>query len=550
MNKYTTFIILIWACVNYAQKNFVKLEVNQKKITVGSDLVITVRANVEGEITINFPAEFIRGYEVFSGMEQEVDYNSGMVNTISYYAQNGSFKKSGTFTIGPAYVKRGKNIYKSNTVEVSVQKESVDNTNGSVSAKQLSQLAFGVIEVNKSDIFEGEPLIVQAKVYSKFAPTSIEDYQSYKIDQTLDKHVLENSQQLTAKKETLKGVSLFAIKHDRNLIFPSGSGILQINPFKLILKQHSDGMAIVSGGTHVNIKPLPDGAPQSFIGMVGDLSIDCNFNGECAAKGDILKMELVLTGSGNLHNIDPPNLKFSKGFILFGKPKITENYSFGAKGAEGKVIFEYTLQSTDNKPKTIKDQNISYFDPAKAKYITLKLKGYQTKGSEPQTVSHKGTTTIVKNNENSKIPSKKEQNGSVPWFAISTSLLVLLGFIGFYAFRKKVSTATQLETVKAPVISSETWEDLENQRVNIKSNAMATLMIKALNLKYFGTTLNLDKSTLFNHLSQENTELHTEIQSFISKVHESEYGLNLSASDQADIQTEFDRIYTKIQQII
>ena len=120
MKAYLTIIFFSFACILWAQKNIIKLEVDQKRIKLGESLVITVRSNIEGEISIDFPPEFVRGYDVMSGMEQVVDYNSGIVNTINYYSQNGSFKKVGTFTIGPAYIKRGKHVYKSNTVQVTI----------------------------------------------------------------------------------------------------------------------------------------------------------------------------------------------------------------------------------------------------------------------------------------------------------------------------------------------------------------------------------------------------------------------------------------------
>ena len=155
MEKLYALLLFSIACLVHAQKPMVKLEVNQIKITLGNELIITVKSNIEGEITIDFPAEFVRGYNVMSGMEQVVDYNTGAVNTISYYSQNGSFKKTGNFVVGPAYIKRGKHVYKSNVVKVSVQKERIDQGNGSVTAKQLKQLAFGTIEVNKYSVYEG-----------------------------------------------------------------------------------------------------------------------------------------------------------------------------------------------------------------------------------------------------------------------------------------------------------------------------------------------------------------------------------------------------------
>ena len=49
-------------------------------------------------------------------------------------------------------------------------------SNGLISAKMLSDPAFGVVQTSKSVIYEGEPVVIGAKIYSKFQPTNIYNY--------------------------------------------------------------------------------------------------------------------------------------------------------------------------------------------------------------------------------------------------------------------------------------------------------------------------------------------------------------------------------------
>jgi hypothetical protein len=557
MTKLFTVFICSLVCILHAQKHIVKLEVNQKKLTLGNELIITVRSNVEGEISIDFPSEFVRGYDVMSGLEQEVDYNTGIVNTISYYSQNGSFKKTGTFVVGPAYIKRGKHIYKSNTVQVTVQKEPIDNSNGTITSRQLKQLAFGVIEVNKTSLYEGEPLLVQAKVYSRFAPTSIEDYQSYKLEQSLDKHTLDNSQNLTAKRETIKGVGMFVINHDRNLVFPSGGGALQINPFKLILRQNNDGVAVVSTGTNITVKPLPSHAPPSFIGFVGALTAQCQYEGSCDKKGDVLKLEVVLTGKGNLHNIDAPKIKLSKGLIQFGKPELTEEFSFGPHGADGKVIFKYSIQSTDNNVKSIDKIRVTYFNPEKEEYITLSMDGYQSNATKSvATINNKGTTTIIKKDPNQKKNTSGEKSSNtISWVVLCISSVLFLASFGVFYSRKKSLSVEQDKPIKessplkSHAINRHSFDEQFDQALSEQDLTRIERIVFSTLAQAFNKPVDvINKEELLDELRLRNESEFIQIAAWSNAIQQAKYGLNLNDSDEQHLLNESKSVFALIKQ--
>lgn len=558
MTKLITLVLIGIVCVLHAQKPVVKLEVDQTKITLGNELIITVKSNVEGEISINFPSEFVRGYDVMSGMEQEVDYNTGLVNTISYYSQNGSFKKAGTFSIGPAYVKRGKQVFKSNTVQVTVQKEHVDNGNGTITPKQLKQLAFGVIEVNKTSLYEGEPLIVQAKVYSRFAPTSIEDYQTYKIDQSLDKQPLDNAQNLTARKETVKGVGMYVITHDKNLLFPTGSGALQINPFKLVLRQHFDGLAVVSTGANVNIKPLPNNSPKSFIGFVGTLEAKGQYKGSCDKKGDIIKLELVLSGKGNLHNVDPPTLNLSKGLIQFGKPSLTEAYSFGPQGAAGKIIYNYSIQSTTNDKKEIYDLLISYFNPEKEAYVTLTLDGFKSTDIQTNSpITKKGTTTVLKPDKNNQsIKPVSSKRNLIAWGILSLAAVLFLATIGLIYFLRKPKLVEVIPTNEA--IKTTTPHPLNLSAVTLNDefqNAIKHGSLSGIEHVIFSTIAlglkkipaNYTNESLIDEMRVLNESEAQQINHWYTNMQQAKYGLNVNNLDDHEIITQSKTIFELVK---
>ena len=555
------YLFLFFALYGQSQKAIVKLEIEPKTTQVGEEIVVTVKTNVQGEIDIDFPSAFVNGYAVMNGMEQEMDYNSGRVISYYYYSQNGVLKKEGSYTFGPAYVKTGKKIYKSNTVEVTVQKEAFINSTGEISAKQLKQPAFGVIEVSKKKVYEGEPLIINAKVYARFYPTHIEDYQSYNANGILDKHELSSNSRLVAQQERIKNVELYGITYDRSLVFPTGSGKIQIDPFKLILKRGFEGAPIVSTGTLVEILPLPKNQPKSFIGMVGKLTMDCQLNKKEIKKGDVFSVNMTLEGCGNLHNLEYPKIKLPKGLTLYGDPKHTEKFSFTSNGAEGKIDLEYTIQVNKEGSFTIPPIEVSYFDIKSKKYVTLKSDEVILDGNEVQlsASNSKGKTTVIAekqtnieaNNDN----SKSIINSPFVWVSLS-SLLLIAGFIGFASRTKKSPTIAFDKTISNPepqVVYS--WNDVDKHLANaenaLNQSQSSEFLLAIENAIIYGLRVSLkENSTVFssNQLLQKleqktaNSRLVDELGLVLEKCQNARYGWGLSPDEQKDLLPEVKRV--------
>jgi hypothetical protein len=550
MKNFVLFVFYLFVTIHFfGQKPIVKLEIEPKSVQIGDEIVVTVKTNVQGEIDIDFPSAFVNGYAVMNGMEQEMDYNTGRVISLYYYSQNGVLKKEGSYTFGPAYVKSGNKIYKSNTVEVVVQKEAFVNSSGEITAKQLKQAAFGVIEVSKKKVYEGEPLILNAKVYSHFYPTHIEDYQSYNAKGILDKHELSANNRLVANQERIKNVEIYGITYDRSLVFPNGAGKMQIDPFKLILKRGFEGMPVVSTGTVVEVLPLPKNQPKSFIGMVGRLSMNCELNKKEIKKGDVFSIKMSLQGIGNLHNIDFPKMQLPKGLTLYGDPKEVEKFTFTSNGAEGKIDLEYTIQVNKEGSFTIPPIEVSYFDVKTKKYVTIKSDQIKLDGNEVQlsSTNSKGKTTIITEKQNNQIGSNESENDSFfssPFVWVSLSSLVLIA--GFFALasrtKKKSPTIAFDKSISIDTISiKHTWNDVENHLVEaenaIKLNDSNQLILSCENALLTGirVVLNEHSSSISTaELLQrfrnniENEEFSDDLKLMLEKCQNARFGWGLS----------------------
>ena len=547
-------VFLFVALCSFGQKPIVILEVEPKEAEVGEMLTITVRANVQGEIDVDLPSGFVHGYEIMNGMNQEIDYNTGKVINYFYLSQNGAMPKAGTFKFGPAYVKKGNKVYRSNTVTVTIRKENTAPvTNGNeITAKQLRQPAFGIIEKSKSVIYEGEPLILNAKVYSIFDPSHLEDYQEYKLDGALDKHDITTSSRITVREEKIKRTSYYAFEHDKKVIFPIGTGKFTIEPFKLMLRRGIEGVPITSSSTAIEVKPLPANAPSDFIGGVGSFTMKSSIDRKTLKQGDVITLIVEVEGYGNLQNISEPKLNLPKGFVIYGDPIVKEDISFGSRGAEGKITYEYNIQVTKFGDLTFPATTLSYFDPIKEKYVQISSE--ETKLSVSKNagfkISDKATTTLVESKGQDIFPFKNGDEISTEHDSFVHSFLfwpvvtlpILCGiFLGLF-WRKReeneIHVVQKQEKQQAKVgiqyLFSEAETALSNQDYAnyyglIEKGLQRSMALYLRN----DDSLILSKSTIIEELKQQNVDASkiNALQQLFTACEEARYGFGSSSEN-------------------
>ncbi|MES2588413.1 MAG: BatD family protein [Bacteroidota bacterium] len=454
MKHIFSIISCLLVFLGICQKASVNLSVDTKSLQIGNPITFTVKSNVEGNVEIDFPDEFIQGYGSMSGMEQEMDYNSGSVHTIYYFSQNGTFKENGTYTIY-AYVKNKKAIYKSNKVTVKVEKESIANEDD-ICKKNLRQPIFGIIQRSKTKIYEGEAVVLESKVYSKLNINMLEAYQSFELDGGSEVKEIDKTNNLLLSKENYKGHNLLTFTYGKQVIFPSSVGKFRIKPFEMSL-QYNDGgifserISFTSNSSSIEVIPLPENAPKDFIGGVGKFDFAYTLDKTSVKQNDVLVLEVKITGVGNIQNINKPNLKLPKGMIIYGDPEVKEDIDYNTNGAEGTVVYTYNLQVLQAGEKKLPNLSISYFDPNLKKYITLSEKGKTIEVLPSKTAQ--APISIAKNDvkpANEKLPKEEEKElaqvesfASSKWFWPSVLSPLFLAFVGgVFFFKKRDKTST------------------------------------------------------------------------------------------------------------
>jgi hypothetical protein len=449
MKKFIGIFFLCWSVtLLYAQRPNVRLEVSTSTPQVGQTLTITVKANVQGQLEVDLPKSFQSGNSTMSSMQQEIDYNTGEVVTYFLHSQNGSFTRSGNFSVGPAVIRKGSKVFKSNVVNVVVKQDQPPQSNSETfTRRQLSQPAFGIIQTSRNQIFEGEPLVLNGVIYSRFTPTHLEEYESYAIEGTADKHALdEDSENIMMTEKNIGGIYFNTFHYDKQILFPLSTGKIKINPFKMLLMRGLESFELISSSTTVEVLPLPGKAPQTFTGAVGTYSTSCSAKTENVQKGSILELQFTVKGKGNLHQLNVPKLSLSSAFEQYGDPEVKEDFSFGQNGAEGKVTYTYFVKILKAGVQQLKGPGFSYFDPAKKSYISvdaaqIDLGTLPGEIAEDQRESKEQKDTFVS-------ATKKGRNSdSMPTFILillGAGIPLLLSILYRWKSKKKVSDESRI----------------------------------------------------------------------------------------------------------
>lgn len=458
MKQLLSIFLFILTFICWGQKANVQLSIEPKSADVGEVITITVRSNVQGEVEIdNLPSSFVHGYDVMNGMEQEMDHNTGEIITFYYLAQTGAFGKAGKYTIGPAFIKKGNKSYSSNKVTITIG-DKTQMSSGNVTASQLKDPAFGVIQTNKSVIYEGEPILVSAKVYANFNPSHLDGYRGYELTGAVDKNPVGNPSRIVVEPEQFRNKQMFSFEYDKNIIFPTGTGTMKITPYTMNLYKGHKSFSFTSNHKTITIQPLPPNPPKDFIGAVGNFTVSRSIESKKVKQGDVFKLIITVSGVGNIQNIIEPKPKLPKGFIVYGDPIINENYSYCSHGAEGKMIYEYNIQANIAGDVQIPATSISYFDLNAEKYITLK-----TDDSQIQIIEDKNYIVQGDNQIDNKLPSESDPisdlrptniieekdsfyGSSIFWTAVSTPFLC--AFLFLFLVRKKKQNASSNEFKK------------------------------------------------------------------------------------------------------
>jgi hypothetical protein len=440
--KFYLFSFLLFSFVGFSQNNTLNLSVSISNPEVGEAIEISVKSSVNGTIQVLLPTEFVSG-GAMTGMTQQISNSTR--STVYYRTEMGYFQREGEYVIGPAKIRTGNKIYTSNklTIRVITAGNVGSSTHSPSAPKNLSdKIAFGLIETNKTSVYLGEPVQINARVYAQFEPRSFEDYKEYLSKGIPDKQKIANPDITNVELKNYQNKRFYSFSYDKSICFPTETGTFTIQPFQMTLGNFFDQEKIVSESGALIVKPLPGPKPSSFTGTVGKVKMERIIKKSARKQGDVAIVSFIFSGKGNIHSIEIPDLKLPPSIQLYGDPEIKEDFQFNENGAEGKLTIDYNLQMLDPGKLLLPSFQFTYFDLETEKYVTsladsIYFEVVRTPGFDRKKAQEEANKRLTSKK------NTKENTGSL--WSVKTILLSVglgLGFLAsvlFLIFRKRKS---------------------------------------------------------------------------------------------------------------
>lgn len=530
-------------------QNKVVLQIDPVEVEEGVPFVISVKSEVDGMMEIdNLPGSF-QGAGVSKMSNYHIDHTTGQAMRSFEFQQNGIIAKKGTYTIGPAWIKNGNKTYKSNTVTISV-KDKVVFYNGGITAKQLQDPAFGVVQINKPEIYEGEAVLTSAKVYAKFEPTGVPSYQEYVVQGTIEKHPASSRAYNNWTIETMRGKEYVVGVVDKQIVFPSGTGNVHIDPFSMILSQGFNSFKVVSSPAIIKVKPLPVNPPKDFIGAVGEFKIIRELDSSKIKQGDVISMKIIVEGTGNVQNSLEPVITLPKGFTVYGDPSKEDNIGYNSMGATGTIIYEYNIQVNEHGKVPLPPTTISFFDVKQEKYVqaesswdTLvikKNKKFNLPKEEPQEEIAEGQPVLRSTRDKKNTTSF--YGSTAFWAGVGSPILASLFFLFFTKTRKNQEEKEAKKAIIREKVQAKTSALSEAEKlVNSDSKEFYSKVEEALK-KGFEEKMNwskearINQSDVFAYLKQSNqAEIADKVKRILEECASAQYGFGQTQNSRTEL---------------
>jgi len=401
----TILVGIFGASPTFADSPSVTAVLNASEAVVGETVQLEIR--LKGARSADAPETIaVDGLEIRrTGTSQRVEVNNFNLTSSVIYNYTILPLRMGTFTIPPQTIRVGNSSLRTPELTLNVAAspsgQTTQRRSGGSSTTGANQLVFAELVVPKKSAFVGE--MVPAQVRLGFDPRAhpqlIEPPEI-----TGQGFTAQKLQQSGQNSETIGGRPYEVVVY-RTAIAAARAGKFELGPVKakaqVVVPQRRSAprsrspfdlfdmddpfsdpffsnpfgqfgerreVEITSEPVTLEVKPLPQNAPTSFSGAIGNFSMTTDAKPKSVQVGDPITVTSTISGRGNFGRVNAPLVEDERGWHKYPpSSKFKQDDEVGISGAK---TFE-TVFSPNEKRQSLPILAFSYFDPVKEQYVTL-----------------------------------------------------------------------------------------------------------------------------------------------------------------------------------
>ena len=426
------------------------------------------------------------------GHSTSIQIINGKRTTTSQFSYTYVLKplKTGTFTIPAATITVKGKKYSSKAISVNVVSEGASSQSRpqsggggtAVSSDISSSDLFLRMTFDKTDVVVGEPITATLKLYQRVNLAGFEDARFPSFNGFWSQEV-ETPTNIEFRRESLDDRIYNVALIRKYVIVPQQAGTLAVDPAELVclinVKAVSSGSVsifdeffddyrtirkrISTPSYKIKVSPLPSGAPASFKGGVGKLSIKAVMSRDSLVTHEAASLVVTLSGKGNISLLEAPDVVFPPDFEVYDT-KVSEKTDKASGGTSGSKTYEFPFIPRSHGDFAIAPIKYTYYDVEAKRYVTLETapipfsvaKGEETEASAAgvvQGVSRQGVRNLnqdirfINVNSPGLVPKGHFFTGSFAFYAIAGAI-VLIAVMAWALFRSLAARRADIAGTK------------------------------------------------------------------------------------------------------
>lgn len=453
-------------------------------------------------------------------------------------------KKKGKIKIGSVLVTVNNKIYKTEPFDLTV-KDFVEKK--SLAANNSGEV-FLNMEIEDRDIYQDQPTIAVLKVYSR----NMDNLRKVKnIHLPHQDNIYVHPINFSKSEIDPSGYGNMASQVlAMFMVFPNEAGYVEVPGVSASVNSYSGKNKIVSNKVKLNVRKLPEGAPECFKNAVGNFNVSVyNASKEKAEAKKPLNVVVKVSGEGNLPDMELPKIAASPDYEIF-TPKITSKVSPGSTGMKGEILANYVIIPNKSGAISIKTEQFAFFDPENREYIDLGQKTLALNAFSHDQIME-ARTTVEKVNEytNNLLETvntpvlkttsfKVKEKSKFNWNTLFINIGILFGLFILYLLFK---TWQKKRTLVRETVSSKPLGSVAETEKEIRE------LLKTDINDYFGYLENLKDNGEYEKFFVTLEELDHEVRNQYFQSTSAEFKTFLEKHKGASLAEDYSKLQQKIQ---